>query len=133
MRESSVQCGYMVRETSIALCLCSSTSTIVCICSPAGNTEDLAPAVETEQDALIGKREYTVKNLRTLMPYCSRAYHAGFVGYNRESSKSKSRDDSHLQGETLSQRVATLMTMNQDEMNADTPIKDIVQVITGSF
>eukprot|EP01047_Picozoa_sp_COSAG01_P004277 COSAG01_NODE_140_length_24259_cov_41.225096_14_plen_89_part_00 len=77
---------------------------------------------------MIGKREYTVKNLRTLVPYCSRAYHAGFVGYNRVTSKSNSRDDSQLQGKTLLQRVASLMAMNQEEMNADSSIKDIIQV-----
>ena len=27
-------------------------------------------------------RRYTVRDLLTLFPFCSRAYHAGFTGYN---------------------------------------------------
>ena len=46
------------------------------------NTEQLAPPDLPEQDALIGARQYTVSGLYTLFPYCSRAFHAGFTGYN---------------------------------------------------
>lgn len=31
---------------------------------------------------MIGARQYTVSDLFTLFPYCSRAFHAGFTGYN---------------------------------------------------
>ena len=49
-------------------------------------TEQLAPADLPEQDALIGARQYTVSGLYTLFPYCSRAFHAGFTGYNHAHS-----------------------------------------------
>jgi hypothetical protein len=84
---------------------------------------------ELEQDSLIGKREYTARNLLTLFPYCSRAYHAGFVGYNRKTTKAPdSIDDSQVQGGSVLERAASLMAMSEAEMNADTEIKDIKQV-----
>ena len=46
----------------------------------------LTPDQMPEQDALIGQREYTVSGLLTLFPFCSRAFHAGFTGYNHAHS-----------------------------------------------
>jgi hypothetical protein len=92
-------------------------------------TETLAPNSELEQDSLIGKREFSAKNLLMMLPYCSRAYHAGFVGYNRKTAKAPdSIDDSQVQGGSLLEQVATLLTMGESEMNADAEIKDIRQI-----
>jgi hypothetical protein len=61
----------------------------------------------TEQDGLIN-RLVESSDVKCLYPYVGRAYHAGFVGYNRRGVP--------LDG-TLEERVATLKSMTQDEMN----------------
>ena len=123
-------------------------------------TETLPPEAMTEQDTLIGQREYTarryrpslplnpapsctalspaviatamprqnavkgfrsqqVQNLLSLFPFCSRAYHAGFVGYNRPHGGAGGgvRDDSAVGGKpgslSVVERAAHLMQVRR--------------------
>lgn len=51
----------------------------------------------------------------------------GFVGYNRVSSEHGGADDSKVDGGSFVERAATIMRMSEEEMNADSQYKDIVQ------
>lgn len=61
----------------------------------------------SEQDGLIN-RLVEVNNVQCMYPYVGRAYHAGFVGYNRRGRP--------LEG-SLEERVQTLKTMSKEDMN----------------
>lgn len=61
----------------------------------------------SEQDGLVN-RICEQDNLKCLYPYVGRAYHAGFVGYNRPGNT--------LTG-SLEERVNKLKSMNESEMN----------------
>jgi hypothetical protein len=62
----------------------------------------------SEQDGLIN-RLVEMSPIKCLYPYLGRAYHAGFVGYNRHGRQ--------VTG-PLPRKVAALRSMPQDEMNA---------------
>ena len=82
-------------------------------------TEFRSKDFHTEQDCLIScvlKQE----NIKCIYPYVPRAYHSGFLGYNRPGVKLKG---------TLNERISKLKTMSQQEMNDQaTEVKDIVQI-----
>jgi hypothetical protein len=60
-----------------------------------------------EQDGLIN-RIMEQDKLQAIYPHVARAFHAGFIGYNRPGE--------NLKG-TLEERIHLLKTMNKDEMN----------------
>ena len=71
----------------------------------------------TEQDGLIG-RVVERDNLVGMYPFVPRAYHAGYVGYNRNGK----RVDKRL---PLQERIDQILSMSEEEMNSRAVIKDI--------
>lgn len=73
----------------------------------------------TEQDGLIN-RLVEMSDTKCMYPYIGRAYHAGFVGYNRPGEA--------LVG-SLSERIEKLKSMSKEEMNSHARVyKDIAPV-----
>ena len=57
----------------------------------------------------------------SLLPRCPRAFHAGFVGYNR-----KHEESNDLSGTTLESRYKELAALSADEMAARSSVADVV-------
>jgi hypothetical protein len=79
-----------------------------------------APNTHTEQDGLINRLIIELGAL-AIMPRCPRAFHGGFIGYNRESGASND-----LKGTTLQSRYEELALLSAAEMAARTSVPDVV-------
>jgi hypothetical protein len=72
-----------------------------------------------EQDSMINRLLIELNQL-VVMPRCPRAFHAGFVGYNREHS-----EDNGLAGDGLRNRYSFLEALGADEMKARSSVSDV--------
>jgi hypothetical protein len=76
--------------------------------------------IQIEQDGLISR--LVVEEMAvSVTPRCPRAFHAGFIGYNRESS---SKND--LVGTTLVSRYEELASLTPVEMAVRTSVPDVI-------
>lgn len=78
------------------------------------------PRQWTEQDGVINRLMIEHEAV-SLLPRCPRAFHAGFVGYNRKHETSND-----LSGTSLESRYKELAALSADEMAARSSVADVV-------
>ena len=80
-----------------------------------------------EQDGLIN-RLMIEQGMVSILPRCPRAFHAGFVGYNRKHTATND-----LKGATLQSRYEELASLSAEDMAARTSVPDVVPVPLEGF